>query len=102
MPAPTVEDNPVLCKQCGRQYSSYMYRVVNAGEEQAVSLIDRDNCVVYDLVIVCFSCSTVFYWHTKEKTLQENSKVYQTAFEQLMSYYANRESAIIKETNSTG
>ncbi len=88
---PAVNDKPVLCQQCGREFGSYVYRIVVVdGGNQAVSLVDRDGDQVYDLVKVCKSCSTVYHWHTKEKTIAENSRIYQTAFEQLMSHYVKK------------
>ena len=102
MPVPAVEDNPVLCRQCGRQFNSFMYRKVTAGGEDAVSMVDRDGELIYDLVKVC-RCGVVFHWHTKEQTIVKNSSVYQTAFEQLMSHYVSKdESAIITKTTETG
>lgn len=99
MQKPAVEDNPVLCRQCGREFSSYMYRKVTAGEEDAVSMVDRDGELIYDLVKVC-RCGSVFHWHTKEATIVKNSSVYQTAFEQLMSHYAKKDDAIIQKVET--
>ena len=87
MPVPTVDDKPVTCEKCGHEFKSFMYRVVTTEQGETLTLIDRDNDVVYDLVKVCHYCRTVFHYHTKEKTLIQHSAIYQSAFEKLMSHY---------------
>lgn len=101
---PVVEENPCRCEKCGHVFMSYLHRVI--GQENKV-LIDRDGNVIFDLVVTCKYCITVFHWHTKEKTMQEMSKNYQSMFELLETLHSPgierpSESAIIQKTNETG
>lgn len=91
MPLPSFRDDLVVCEKCGREFQSYRFRVLMSDGAEVRTLIDRDNDVIYDLVKVCRSCSTVFHWHTKEAAIKHNSAVYQTAFEQLMSHYQKKD-----------
>lgn len=100
---PAVEENPCACEKCGHVFLSYLHRVVNKDK----LLIDRDGNVVFDLVVTCKYCNTVFHWHSKEKTMQEMSKNYQDMFELLQTLHApsvvsRGESAIIEPTIETG
>lgn len=81
MSMPTVQEQRILCQKCGHESTSFLRRDING----VVSLIDRDGDVVYDLVKVCHYCGELFHWHSKEKTLQENSKAYQDLFELLVN-----------------
>lgn len=101
---PPVEENPCTCETCGHVFQSYLYRAVGVVNR---SLVDRDGNIVFDLVVVCKYCSTVFHWHTKEKSMQEMSKNYQSMFELLETLHSPgierpSESAIIQKTNETG
>jgi transcription elongation factor Elf1 len=73
MSLPDVKECPITCETCGHESVSFLKRDVNG----ALSLVDRDGDIVYDLVKACRYCGGMFHWHSKEKTLQENAKIYQ-------------------------
>lgn len=78
---PTLQEVFCTCEKCGHEFSSWLRREVSG----VPSLVDREGNLIYDLVLCCKFCGTVFHWHTKDRSIQENSKIYQDLFEALES-----------------